>query len=52
MYIHAIMPRVHIFTTHNGIHLQLLLIMIPIDIINMAINELVLKYYYSIMFWL
>jgi hypothetical protein len=38
MYIHVIMPRVHISTTHYGIHLQLVSIMIPINTISMATN--------------
>jgi hypothetical protein len=44
MYIHVIMLRVHIFTNHYGIHLQLFFIMILIDTINLAINGPLLKY--------
>jgi len=46
-YIYVIMKCVQISTTHYTIHLQLVSIMIPIDIISMAINAPLLKYYCS-----
>jgi hypothetical protein len=49
MYIHAIMPHVHISTTHYGMHLQLVFIMIPINTISLATSASLLKYYYSTM---
>jgi hypothetical protein len=38
MYIDAIMPHVHIFTTHYGIHLQLVFNYDSIDLISMIIS--------------
>jgi hypothetical protein len=49
MYIHVIMPHVHISTTHYGIHLQLSFIIILIDTINTITSAPILKYYYSTM---
>jgi hypothetical protein len=49
MYIHVIMPRVHISTTHYGIHLQLIFDYGSINTISMATSAPLLKYYYSIM---
>jgi hypothetical protein len=43
------LPHVHISITHYEIHLQLVLNMIPIDIISMGTNAPLLKYYYSTM---
>jgi hypothetical protein len=49
MYIDVIMPHVHISTTHYGIHLQLIFIMIPINTICMAISVSLVKYCCSTM---
>jgi hypothetical protein len=43
MYIYVIMPRVHISTTHYKTHLQLVLIMIPIDTISLTTSAPLLK---------
>jgi hypothetical protein len=45
MYIDAIMSFICIFTTHYGIHLQLIFyIMIPIDTTNITIKSSLLNY--------
>ncbi len=46
LYIHVIMPCVHISTTHYEIHLQLIFYY---DTVRMAASAPLLKYYYSTM---
>jgi len=43
MYIHVIMSHAHNSTTHYGIHLQLIFIMIPINMISMTTSVPLLK---------
>jgi hypothetical protein len=44
MYIHAIMPHIHIFITHYGRHLQLIFDYDPIDTISTIIKVLMFNY--------